>query len=169
MSTDLPNPRFPISDTGNILTRGLRYSDGLDLSRGFHNGKSRSLITKTPEFVIPNFPKWEISRHVASFNRTTQIHFGAFVLIHWGFNPRVSPDRSNGCRVFQSRSDSSDRVLTCAFSPDFLDGEKSTVQMFSWTSGIYDPDFVTIHEGTERQGGKAFNLLLSPTKSNSHE
>jgi hypothetical protein len=29
--------------------------------RGFHHGKSRSLITRTPEFPIPDFPKWEIS------------------------------------------------------------------------------------------------------------
>jgi hypothetical protein len=123
----------------------------------------RSFVTRTPEFPIPDFPKWEISRHVASFNRTVQIYFGAFTLIHWGFNPRVSPDRSNGCRVFQPRSDGSDRFLTCAFSHDFLDVEKSTVQMFSWTLGIYDPDLFATHEDTERQSGKAFNPLLSPT------
>jgi hypothetical protein len=105
---------------GNLLTRGLRYSDGPDLSRGFHP-------------------------------------------IHWGFNPRVSPDRSNGCRVFQPRSDGSDRFLTCAFSHDFLDVEKSTVQMFSWTLGIYDPDLFATHEDTEKPSGKAFNTLLSPT------
>jgi hypothetical protein len=70
---------------------------------------------------------------------------------------------------FQPRYDGSDRFLTCAFSSDFLDEEKSTVQMFSWTSGIYDLDFVAIHKGTKRQGGKAFNILLSPTKSNGHE
>jgi hypothetical protein len=58
------------------MTRGLLKSDGPDLSRGFHHGKSRSLITRTPEFAIPDFPKWEISRHVASFNRTTRIYFG---------------------------------------------------------------------------------------------
>jgi hypothetical protein len=123
----------------------------------------RSFITRTLEFPIPDFLKWEISRHVASFNQMTQIYFKDFTLIHWGFNPWVSPDRSNGCRVFQPRSDGSDRFLTCAFSHDFLVVEKSMVQMFSWTLGIYDPDLFTTHEDTERQSGKAFNPLLSPT------
>jgi hypothetical protein len=123
----------------------------------------RSFVTRTPEFPIPDFPKWEISRHMASFNQTVQIYFGAFAPIHWGFNPRVSPNRSNGSRVFHPRSDGSDRFLTCAFSHDFLDVEKSMVQMFSWTLGIYNPDLFATHEDTERQGGKAFNPLLSPT------
>jgi hypothetical protein len=35
--------------------------------------------------------------------------------------------------------------------------------MFSWTLGIYDPDLFITHEDTERQSGKAFNPLLSPT------
>jgi hypothetical protein len=96
---------------GNLTTRGLRYSDGSDLSRGFHHGKSRTLVTRTPEFAIPDFPKWVISRHVASVIRTVQIYPGAFAPIHWGFNPRVTPDRSNGCRVFQPRSDGSDWFL----------------------------------------------------------
>jgi hypothetical protein len=39
----------------NLTTRGLLKSDDPDLSRGFHQGKSRSLITKTPEFAIPRF------------------------------------------------------------------------------------------------------------------
>jgi hypothetical protein len=30
--------RFP--EMGNLTTRGLRHSDGLDLFRGFHHGKS---------------------------------------------------------------------------------------------------------------------------------
>jgi hypothetical protein len=123
----------------------------------------RSFITRTLEFPIPNFPKWEISRHVDSFNRTTWIYFGAFTLIHWGFNPWLSLDRSNDCRVFQLRSNNSDRFLTCAFSHEFLVVEKSTVQMFSWTLGIYDLDLFATHEDTERQNGKAFNPLLSPT------
>jgi hypothetical protein len=137
--------------------------------QGFHHGKSRSLVTRTPEFAIPDFPKWEISRHVASLNRTVHICLGAFAPIHWGFNPRLSPDRSNGYRVFQPRSDSSDRFLTCAFSHDFLVVEKSMVQMFSWTLGIYDPDLFATHEDTESHRGKVLNILLSPTKSNGHE
>jgi hypothetical protein len=48
---------------------------------------------------------------VTSFNRTIQIYFGAFTPIHWGFNPWVTPDRSNGCQVFQPRSDRSDWFL----------------------------------------------------------
>jgi hypothetical protein len=179
-SPDLSSPELPSSDSRfpEILNfpkwEISRHVASLNrmvqiLSRGFHNGKSRSLITRTPEFSTPDFPKWEILRHVASFNRTTQIHFGAFTLIHWGFNPRVSPDRSNGCRVFQPRSDGSDRFLTCAFSHDFLDGENSTAQMFSWTLGIYDPDLFATHKDTEGHRGMALNILLSPTKSNGHE
>jgi hypothetical protein len=154
---------------GNLSTRSLPKLDGPDLSRGFRHGKSRSLFTKTPEFSTPDFPKWEILRHVASFNPTTQIHFGAFALIHWGFNPQVSPDRSNGCRVFQPRSNGLDRFLTYAYSPNFLDGEKSTVQMLSWTLGIYGPNLFATHEDTESHRGKALNIVLSPTKSNGHE
>jgi hypothetical protein len=41
--------------------------------------------------------------------------------------------------------------------------EKSAIQMFSWTLGIYDPNLFVTHEDTERQSGKAFNPLLSPT------
>jgi hypothetical protein len=100
---------------------------------------------------------------VASLNWTVQIYFGAFAPIHWGFNPRVSLDRSNGYWVFQLRSNSSDRFLTCAFSHDFLDVEKSIVQMFSWTLGIYDPDLFATHEDIERQNGKTFNTLIYPT------
>jgi hypothetical protein len=139
------------------------------LSRGFHNGKSRSLITRTPEFLTPNFLKWEILRHMASFNQTTQIHFKAFALIHWGFNPQVSPDRSNCCRVFQPISDGSDNFLTCVLSNDSWDVERSTVRMLSWTLGIYGHDLFATHEDTESHRGKALNILLSPTKSNGHE
>ena len=93
----------------------------------------------------------------------TQSHFGDFTLIHQGFNPWVSPDRSNDCQVFQPRSNGSDKFLTCAFSHEFLVMEKSMVQMFSWTLGIYDPDLFATHEDTERPSCKAFNTLLSPT------
>jgi hypothetical protein len=154
-SPGLPNSRFRFPETGNLATRSLLKSDGPRLLRGFHHGKSRSLVTRTSEFAIPVFPKRVISRHVASLNRTVHDYFGVFAPIHWGFDPRVSPDRSNDCRVFQPRSDGSDRFLTCAFSHDSLDVEKSTVQMFSWTLGIYDPDLFATHEDTERQSGKA--------------
>jgi hypothetical protein len=107
------------------MTRGLLKSDDPNLFWGFHHGKSRTLVTKTPKFMILDFPKWDISRHVASLNWMIQIYFGAFTLIHWGFNPQVSPNRSNGCRVFQPTSDGSDQFLTCAFSQDFLDMEKN--------------------------------------------
>jgi hypothetical protein len=136
--------------------------------QGFHHGTSRSLVTRTPEFPTPDFPKWEISRHVASFNRTIQIYFLDFTPIHWGFNPQVSPNRSNSCWVFQPRFDVSDRFLTCAFSHDFLDVEKSTVQIFSWTLGIYDTDLFATHEDTERQSGKAFNPPTFSYQSNGH-
>jgi hypothetical protein len=51
--------RFP--EMGNLTTHGLRQSDGSDLSQGFHHGKSRSLVTRTPDLTIPDFLKWEIS------------------------------------------------------------------------------------------------------------
>jgi hypothetical protein len=122
---------------GNLTTRGLRHSDGSDLFRGFHHGKSRTLVIRIPDSIPP---KWVILRHVASVIRTAsrhqdsrfrdsrfpemgnlttrglrhsdgQIYSGAFTPIHWGLNPRVTPDRSNGCRVFQPRSDGSDWFL----------------------------------------------------------
>jgi hypothetical protein len=92
---------------------------------------------------------------MASLNWTVHDYFRVFAPTHWGFDPQVSPDRSNGCRVFQLRADGSERFLTCAFSHDSLDMEKSTIQMFSWTFGIYDPDLFATHEDTERQSGKA--------------
>jgi hypothetical protein len=58
----------------NLMTHDLLKSDDPNLSRGFHHGKSRSLITRTPEFAIPNFLKWEISQHVASLNWMVQIY-----------------------------------------------------------------------------------------------
>jgi hypothetical protein len=61
--------------------------------------------------VIPDFLKWVILRHVASVNQTTPIYPRFFAPIHWGLNPRVTPDRSNGYRVFQPRSDGSDWFL----------------------------------------------------------
>jgi hypothetical protein len=44
-----------------------------------------------------------------------------------------------------------------------MDVEKSVVQMFSWTVGIYGPKLFTTHEDTRKPSGKAFNALLSPT------
>jgi hypothetical protein len=154
---------------GNLTTRGLLKSDGPDLISGFPQWKVPISHHQNSRVLDSRFPEMGNLTTRGLLNRTTQIHFGAFTLIHWGFNPRVSPDRSNGCRVFQPRSDGSDRFLTCAFSHDFLDGENSTVQMFSWTLGIYDPDLFATHEDTESHRGKALNILLSPTKSNGHE
>jgi hypothetical protein len=148
------------------MTHGLRQSDNSDLSQGFHHGKSRALVNRNPDSVIPDFLKWEISRCVASINRMTQIYLGVFTMenpellsrgisiprflisrngrshdawppsigrlryipgffapIHWGLNPRVTPDRSNDCWVFPPRSDSSDRFPTCGLCHDFLDVE----------------------------------------------
>jgi hypothetical protein len=48
------DPRFPVM--GDLTTRGLRQSDGLDLSRDFHKGKSRSLVNRNPDSAIPDFP-----------------------------------------------------------------------------------------------------------------
>jgi hypothetical protein len=85
---------------------------------------------------------------MASIIQMVQIYFRAFALIHWGFNPQVSLDISNDCRVFQPRSDDLDRFLTYVLSHDFLDVERSMVQMFSWTLGIYGPDIFATHEDT---------------------
>ena len=57
----------------------------------------------------------------------------------------------------------SQSVPLCALFHNFMDVEKSVVQMFSWTMGIYGPRLFTTHEDTGKQSGKAFNALLSPT------
>jgi hypothetical protein len=82
--SQIPNPRFP--EMSNLMTRRLLRSGGSDLSRGFHHGKSRTLITRTSEFAIPDFTKWEISRHMASVNRTVHIYPGVFTME----NPELS-------------------------------------------------------------------------------
>jgi hypothetical protein len=81
-------------------------------------------------FPMSESPKWVISRHVSSLNRTVQIYFGTSTMecpdllssrppksrspksryqllfrdfrlcSRGGLNPHASPDRSNGCRVF---------------------------------------------------------------------
>jgi hypothetical protein len=68
------------------MTRGLRRSDGPDLSRGFHHGKSQTLVTRTSKFVIPDSPKWAILRHVASVVHTVQIYPEVFTME----NPELS-------------------------------------------------------------------------------
>jgi hypothetical protein len=64
---------------------------------------------------------------------------------------------------FQPRSDVSDRFLTCGFSHDFLNMERSTVRILSWTLGIYGPKLFATHEDIEKPSGKTFNALLSLT------
>jgi hypothetical protein len=63
--------RFP--EVEGLTTHGLHQSDDSDPSWGFHHGKSRTLVNRNPDSAIPDFPKWEISRHVASVNQTAQI------------------------------------------------------------------------------------------------
>jgi hypothetical protein len=63
-------PESLIPEMGDLATRGLRQSDGSNLSRGLHIGKSRNLVNGNPDSVNPNLPKWEVSGHVASVNRT---------------------------------------------------------------------------------------------------
>jgi hypothetical protein len=70
--------RFP--EMGDLATRGLRQSDGSNLSRGFHIGKSQTLVNGNPDSVILDLPKWEISRQVASVNQTVQIYPGVSTL-----------------------------------------------------------------------------------------
>jgi hypothetical protein len=41
---------------------------------GFIKARARVLVNGTPESPIPDFPKWVISRHVASLNRSVQIY-----------------------------------------------------------------------------------------------
>ena len=41
-----------------------------------------------------------------------------------------------------------------------LDVEKSTVQMFSWSLGVYDSDFLAIHEDRGKKGLMAINALV---------
>jgi hypothetical protein len=123
-------------------------STGIPIPRFPISRNGRSYDTWPPSIgrprSIPGFPQWKVP-------------------IHWGVNPRVSSDRSNDCRVFQPKSDGSDRFLTCGLSHDFLNVERFTVQILSWTLGIYGPDFFAIHEVTEKLSSRAFNTLLSPT------
>ena len=65
---------------GDLTKHGLRQLDDLDLSWGFHHGKSRALVNRNPDSTIPDFPKWEILRHVASIIRTAQIYCGVFTM-----------------------------------------------------------------------------------------
>jgi hypothetical protein len=58
----------------------LLKSDGPQLLWGFHPGKSRSLVTRTPDLAITDFLKWEISRRMASVNRMAQIYLGVSTL-----------------------------------------------------------------------------------------
>ena len=53
-------------------------------------------------------------------------------------------------------------VPPCELFHNFMDMEKSVVQMFSWTMGIYGPRLFTTREETGKSGGKAFNALPSP-------
>jgi hypothetical protein len=79
------------------------------------------------------------------------------------FNPRVTPDRSNGCRVFQLRSDGPDRFLPRHSSMTPWSWKRSTVQIISWTLEIYDPKFLASHKDTENKGVRHFNTLPSPS------
>jgi hypothetical protein len=74
----LPISRFPISRNGRSRDTWPPSFGRLGLYRGFHLGLSRILVTRTPDLAIPDFPKWEISRHVASVVRTAQIYPGGF-------------------------------------------------------------------------------------------
>jgi hypothetical protein len=71
-------PNFP--KTGNPLTRR-------PLNRTVHNcpgvstqGKSRFLVAKVPDSTIPDFPKWEILRHMASVNRMAKVYPRVFTM-----------------------------------------------------------------------------------------
>jgi hypothetical protein len=81
----------------NLSTRHLLKSDGPQLLRGFHLGKSRSLVARTPDLVIPDFPKWEISQRVASVNWTAQVYPGVSTLespeISWQMESRFRNSR----------------------------------------------------------------------------
>jgi hypothetical protein len=92
-----------------------------------------------------------------------QIYPEAFSPIHWGLNPRVTSNRSNGCQSFPAEIAWLRLAPTRAFFHDSLDVEKSTVQILSWTLEIYDLEFFAAHEGTEKPSGKVFNTLPSPT------
>jgi hypothetical protein len=121
LSTGIPIPRLPISQSG-------RYYDTWLSSTGW----LRSILG----FLAP---------------------------IHWSLNPQVAPDRSNGCWVFQPRSDGSYWSLPVHSSMTPWTWKRSTVQILSWTLGIYGPKLFATHEDIGNQSGKAFNTLLSPT------
>jgi hypothetical protein len=55
------------------------------------------------------------------------------------------------------------RVFHLVHSSTTLWTGESTVQMFSWTMGIYGPRIFTAHEDTGKPSGKAFNTLPYPS------
>jgi hypothetical protein len=50
-------------------------------------------------------------------------------------------------------------VPPCVFLHYFMDVERSMVQMFSWTLGVFDPDFLAIH-GDKGKRSKVCNSLI---------
>jgi hypothetical protein len=97
-----------------------------------------------------DFPKWEIS-HVPPSLWTAQIYPGVFIPIHWDLNPRVTPDRSNGCRVFQSRSDGSDRLLPghSSMTPWTWKNQRSRYSHGPWRSTIRNSSLPTKTQKTK--------------------
>jgi hypothetical protein len=60
LSPGLPIPRFPISRNGRSYDTWPPSIGRLRSIRGFHHGKSRTLVNRNPDSAIPDFPKWEI-------------------------------------------------------------------------------------------------------------
>jgi hypothetical protein len=164
LSTGIPIARFSISRNGRSLDVWPPLIRQLRSIMGFSSWKiPNSLSTGIPIL------RFLISRNGRSYDmwppligRLRSIP-GFFAPIHRSLNPRVTPEKSNGCWVFQSISDSSNRFPTRVLSPDFLNVEGSTVRILPWTLGIYGPKLFTTHEDTGKQSGKASNVLLSPT------
>jgi hypothetical protein len=114
--------RYPGSfDLRNADSRSSDFHQIFDICPSERAAQIRSgfFTWDFPEFLLPGLPisRFPISRNgrsrdtwPPSFGRLRSI-LGVFAPVHWGLNPRVAPNISNGCRVFQSRSDGSDRLL----------------------------------------------------------
>jgi hypothetical protein len=137
-SLEISSSRFSISRNGKSHDTWPLKSDGPDLSRGFHHGKSQYFITRTPEFVIPNFSNWEISRHMASLNQMVQI-------LSRGFHNGKSQSFITRTPEFSTHDFPKWEILR-------------HVASFNWTTQIHFGTFSLIHWG--------FNPRVSPDRSN---
>jgi hypothetical protein len=73
--SNYPPPPPPPPPSYALASMTTSHKTTVLFPSGLINTRARPLVNGTPEFSIFDFPKWVISRHVASLNRTVQIYF----------------------------------------------------------------------------------------------